>query len=89
MWNDEERMQMWSDKMDKGEMWIGGELVNRNEASEEEIVKLRESYQQKSEKWGYGGRKINVEQKVYENNRRKELKRMRDQKEWAKRNRKK
>lgn len=69
IYSEEEREELWVEKLDKQERWVGGEKIDISQG-EEEYYKLLKYYQQKSERLGYGTGKINWEKREYENERR-------------------
>ena len=51
IYSEEEREKLWIEKLDKGEIYIGGEKVKSRKPKQ--IIKMREYYREKSIKRGY------------------------------------
>ena len=69
LYNDEEKEQLWLNKLDKEERWIDGVRVDISKG-EEEYYKLLERKKEKNKRLGFGNDEINWELKKYENERR-------------------
>jgi len=69
IYTEEEREQLWLQKLDKGIMYVCGEKVDVSE-NDEELNKLREYHRNRNKRLGYGDNKINWDRKKYEQQRR-------------------
>lgn len=74
IYNDEEREQLWLNRLDKKERWVCGERVSIKDG-EEEYKKLLKYYQEKNKRLGYGDR--NWKLLEYEQQRRELMHKMR------------
>lgn len=68
LYTDQQREQLWLQKLDKNERWICGEKVKADD--EESIRKLREWYRKKNRELGYGDNEKNWNKIEDEKNRR-------------------
>jgi len=66
LYNEYQRLELWRDKLDKGEIWVCGEMVKTHEEAE----KLRRFYRQLNTMLGYGDNKRDWEKWQEENERR-------------------
>lgn len=69
LYNDEEKEQLWINKLDKEERWVDGVKVDISKG-EEEYYKLLENKRVKNKRLGFGNDEVNWELKKYENERR-------------------
>lgn len=69
IYTEEQREQLWLNKLDKNERWVCGEKVNIAE-TEDEYYGLLEYHRKKNEKLGYGNGQRDWEQEQYERERR-------------------
>jgi len=71
IYEEEEREQLWLEKLDKQERYVLGKKIKvRNEKEEEYYYKALEEARIKNKRLGYGDDSINWERKRYENERR-------------------
>lgn len=71
IYEEEEREQLWLEKLDKQERYVLGKKIKvRNEKEEEYYYKALEEARKKNKRLGYGDDSINWERKRYENERR-------------------
>lgn len=76
IFNEEEREKIWLDLLDKNERWINGVKIDISEG-EEQYYKVLETARDKNRRLGYGDNTINWERRIYENQRRIYLKKVR------------
>lgn len=69
IYNDEEREKLWLQKLDKQERWILGNRVDISQ-NDNEYIKGLEYARQRNKELGYGDNYIDIEQKIYEHERR-------------------
>ena len=66
LYNDEEREQLWINKLNEEIRYVGGEKVSTKNGLEQ-YFRLREWYRKKNRIFGYGKGEVDYEQKEYEN----------------------
>lgn len=72
IYSDEERENLWIERLDKQERWVGGERIDiSTKQGEKEYFEALEYYRKKNKRLGYGDNKKNWERVEYENNLRK------------------
>lgn len=64
IYSEEERENLWIEKLDKNIRYIGGEKVKADD--EKTIKELQEYYRKINKQLGYGDNKINYDQAKYE-----------------------
>lgn len=69
IYNEEQREELWLQKLDKEQRWICGEKVSIKDG-QQQYEQLLKYYQQKNEKLGYGTDKQNWNEKKYQQDRR-------------------
>ena len=69
IYNEEEREELWLQKLDKQERWIDGVKIDISKG-EEEYYKVLKEARRKNKRLGYGNNNKNWEKKKYENERR-------------------
>lgn len=75
IYTEEQKEQLWLQKLDKEERWVCGEKTDISK-SEDNYIKLRDFYRAKNKRLGYGDNEVNaetLEKKRYEINKRKIL----------------
>ena len=66
IYNNDEKEQLWINKIDKGEIYVMGEKININDIeNEKEYHELLEYYRKKNERLGYGTDKKNFDERMY------------------------
>lgn len=68
-YTEDEREELWVEKLNKQIRWVGGEKIDISEG-EETYYKVLKWYQDKNKRMGYGDGTVNWEKKDYENQRR-------------------
>ena len=66
IYDEDEREQLWLNKLDKEVRYVCGEKVDISK-SDEAYIKLRDYYRIKNKRLGYGDDKINWDEKLYRN----------------------
>ena len=82
IYTDDEKEELWLEKLDKKVRWVDGVRVDISEG-EEEYYKLLEVKRAKNKRLGYGDDTENWERKKYENERRNLKKMERYERKWA------
>lgn len=67
IYNEDQREILWLNKLDKEERWVMGERIDISEG-DDEYNKAVEYYRQINTKLGYGDDKVNWDEKMYRNN---------------------
>ena len=67
LYNEDQREKLWLNKLDKEERWVMGERIDVSE-SEEEYNNAVEYYRQVNKRLGYGDDRVNWDEKMYKNN---------------------
>lgn len=70
LFTDEQKEQLWIQKLDKNTRWICGDKIDLNEKTEQEYYDTLEWHRKRNKKLGYGDDKINWTRKKYEDERR-------------------
>jgi hypothetical protein len=66
IYSEDEREQLWLQKLDKEERWVMGERIDVSE-TDDEYIRCREHYRRINTMLGYGDDRINWDEKQYKN----------------------
>ncbi len=69
IYSEEEREELWIEKLDKGERWVNGIKIDIRETEEVYFSRL-EVERKRNKRLGYGDGEIDWEKRKYENDRR-------------------
>ena len=67
LYTEEEREKLWLQKLDKEERWIMGEKIDVSKSNEDYENALK-YYREKNKRLGYGDDRVNWDEKMYKNN---------------------